>query len=164
MKLLLLFVAVCALVLPIQGGSSNKLCFDQSDRPRRGRQTVEVIPKWSSGINLKSVLKNNLAHVTDGDCGDNKRIGHRVWLVEKTYHKCMKVQDNTSAAYNAYKYFDIEFDRMIKPLITHHDLLDPKSVFNQNRFWRQDTSPKSTAHQVSPLCDNCCADRRNYRR
>ena len=67
MKLLLLIVAACAVIVPIQG--NNKLCFDQSvSKPRRGKQTVRVIPKTFQplGINFKQVLKNTLMDVSGG--------------------------------------------------------------------------------------------------
>lgn len=118
MKLLLLIIAACAVITPIQG--SNKLCFDQSySKPRRGKQTVRVIPQMLPGINInfKSVLKNNLADVSGGDCGDNKKIKNHVWLVNHTHHKCMKVKSNSPGGY---KYFDVKFDEMIKPLIESH--------------------------------------------
>jgi|SaaInl74LU_5_DNA_1037368.scaffolds.fasta_scaffold21483_1 hypothetical protein len=109
MKLLLLIVAACAVIVPIQG--NNKLCFDQSvSKPRRGKQTVRVIPKTFQplGINFKQVLRNNLEDVSGGDCGDNKKIGKRVWLINHTHSSCMRLKNN---------YFEVTYEEMLKPFI-----------------------------------------------
>ena len=126
MKLLLLIVAACAVIVPIQG--NNKLCFDQSvSKPRRGKQTVRVIPKTfqSLGINFKQVLRNSLGDVSGGDCGDNKKIGKRVWLINHIHSSCMRLKFNGS-----HKYFEVTYEEMLKPLIENpNNIISSKVAF-----------------------------------